>query len=94
MIRNSRPLAIHGRARFPLGQSTRLRRDHAPNDKPEAFSGEVGTGSREENASKQETGASVLIQSKRSVQGAMAIFEPVALQAITTRRAKHGEESS
>ncbi|NEU98373.1 hypothetical protein FNJ47_21750 [Bradyrhizobium sp. UFLA 03-164] len=29
-----------------------------------AFSSEVGTGSREENASKQETRASVLIESK------------------------------
>jgi len=29
-----------------------------------AFSGEVDTGSREENASKQESGASVLIQSE------------------------------
>jgi hypothetical protein len=94
MIRNSRPLAIPWQGPFSPWPINALAPGSCSKRQARSVFGEVGTGSRKENASKQEAGASVLIQSKRSVQGAMAIFEPVALQAITTRRAKHGEESS
>jgi hypothetical protein len=48
-----------------------------------AFSSEVGTGSREENASKQETWSSVLIQSEPSFRYAnykISVADPIALR--------------
>jgi hypothetical protein len=41
-----------------------------------AFSSEVDTGSREENASKQEPGASVLIQSEPKLQVLKMVMRP------------------
>jgi hypothetical protein len=50
--------------REEFGKTIGAAGSHQNRPEPIAFSSEVDTGSREENASKQESGASVLIQSE------------------------------